>query len=55
MSAYSDWRAGALTDEEYDFYSKWEARKERYWDERAAEKEYYTDDDIDYFEEDDEE
>ena len=26
MSAYSDWKCGALTDEEYEYYASWEVR-----------------------------
>ena len=30
MSAYSDWKCGALSDEEYADYSAWEARRDKY-------------------------
>ena len=52
MSAYSDWHCGAMTDDEYKYYSAWEARKDEYYEMREAEREYYNDDDEDYFDED---
>ena len=30
MSAYSDWKCGAIDDEEYSFYSAWEARRDKF-------------------------
>ena len=45
MSAYSDWRAGAMTDDEYKYYTAWEARRDQYYEEREIEKLYYNDDD----------
>jgi len=34
MSAYSDWKCGAMTDEEYQGHAAWEARVDegRYYD-----------------------
>lgn len=45
MSVYSDWQAGAITDDEYKYYTAWEDRRDRYYEEREAEKLYYDDDD----------
>ena len=45
MSAYSDWRRGAMTDDEYKYHTAWEDRRDRYYEEREAEKLYYNDDD----------
>lgn len=30
MSAYSDWKCGALTDDEYRSYCEWEDRRDKY-------------------------
>lgn len=49
MSAYSDWRYGALTDEEYKQLSRWEAAHDNDVDE-----DYWYDDDNEEDEEDDE-
>ena len=32
MSAYSDWRCGAMTDDEYLAASSWEARRDAYYE-----------------------
>lgn len=48
MSAYSEWRAGIMTDEEYKYYTAWEDRRDRYYEEREAEKLYCHDDDDEY-------
>lgn len=37
MSAWSDWKAGALTDGEYEWLSRREARREEYERERDEE------------------
>lgn len=42
MSAYSDWKCGAITEEEYDDYCRWEDRKER----ALEEAEHCQDDDL---------
>lgn len=31
MSAYSDWKCGALTYDEYKSYCEWEARRDEYF------------------------
>ena len=41
MSAYSDWRCGALSDEEYDNASNREARRDAEY-ERAIERAIYN-------------
>lgn len=38
MSAYSDWKCGAITEEEYKSYCEWEARKDGYYEEREEEE-----------------
>ena len=45
MSIYSDYKVGALSDEEFEWLAAREDRMERYWDERASEELYYHDDD----------
>jgi hypothetical protein len=40
MSAYSDWKCGALSDQEYTDYCNWEARMDKY-----LEDEMYNDSD----------
>ena len=45
MSIYSDHKVGALTDEEFRFLAERENRRERYYEEREAEREYWSDDD----------
>lgn len=37
MSAYSDWKAGALTEEERDDQMRWEARRDEYEPEEEEE------------------
>lgn len=37
MSAYSDWKCGAISDSEYRFYCNEEARRDRIREEREAE------------------
>lgn len=37
MSAYSDWRCGAITDEEYKFYSRHELGADHGEDDRDGE------------------
>lgn len=49
MSAYSDWRAEAITDDEYKFYTTWEARRDHYY-EMLAYLEANIDDFPDYHE-----
>ena len=46
MSAYSDWKVGAMTDDEYRQHAAWEARVDegRYYDKIEA---YLEDDDDD--------
>ena len=39
LSAYSDWKAGALTEEERDDQMRWEARRDEYEDEPDGEEE----------------
>lgn len=34
MSAYSDWKCGALSDDEYAFACAWEARMDKALEER---------------------
>lgn len=44
MSAYSDWKCGALSDDEYDFCCRWEDAMDK-----AAEEQMYNDyDEEDY-------
>ena len=38
MSAYSDWKVGAITDEKYKYYSQLEARRDEYVYEREHEE-----------------
>lgn len=45
MSIYSDYKARALTDEEFKRLAAIEDRRERYYEEREAEREYWHDDD----------
>jgi len=44
MSIYSDYKAGALSDDEFDSLCAWENAKDEY-DTYLEKKEYYTDDD----------
>ena len=44
MSAYSDWKCGALTDEEYRSHCEWEERRDRYLYEKQFEEEEEVDD-----------
>lgn len=39
MSAYSDWKCGALSDDEYAAESAWEARQDKYLEDRMFEEE----------------
>lgn len=32
MSSYSDWKCGALTDDEYRDMANWEARRDAYYE-----------------------
>lgn len=43
MSAYSDWKCGALSDDEYAFCCAWEYARDK-----AAEEQMYADDYEDY-------
>ena len=45
MSIYSDHKCGALSDEEFKRLAAIEDRRERYYEEREAEREYWNDDD----------
>ena len=45
MSAYSDWKCGALTDEEYNSYCAWEEARDRYYEEREMYDTAYDDGD----------
>ncbi len=45
MSAYSDWRCGAIDDDEYSFYSAWEARRDKYLEDKMYEDDGPGDDD----------
>lgn len=45
MSIYSDYKVGALTDEEFKRLAAIEDRRERYYEERETEREYWNDDD----------
>lgn len=38
MSAYSDWKCGAISDEEYDDYCRWEEARERALEEAEYEE-----------------
>ena len=40
MSAYSDWKCGALSDDEYDFCCRREAAMDRALEERDEAREY---------------
>lgn len=40
MSAYSDWKCGAIDDDEYRTLSNWEARREAMYD--ALDKDEYS-------------
>ena len=33
MSAYSDWKCGAITEEEYNDYCRWEDNRDRAYEE----------------------
>ena len=39
MSAYSDWKCGAITEQEYDSYCAWEEARDRAIEEKEREKE----------------
>ena len=52
MSYYSDWRVGALSDDEYRYFCNRENRMDRYYEILDMQKEYYNDDDVDYFDDD---
>ena len=38
MSAYSDWKCGALSDQEYTDYCNWEARRDKYYEDKMFEE-----------------
>lgn len=40
MSAYSDWKVGAITDEEYKSFSRWECERDNDYPE---DYDYYDD------------
>lgn len=46
MSAYSDWKCGALSDDEYRDYCNWEARRDKYYEDMMF-SETYEDEDYD--------
>lgn len=48
MSYYSEWKCGAMSDEEYDNYRRMENNRERYYDKKAFYEECW-----DYGDEDD--
>lgn len=52
MSSYSDWKCGALTDDEYDFVSRREAAEDKYLEDKMYAEVY--EDDYDEEEDDDE-
>ena len=45
MSIYSDYKVGALSDEEFEWLAARENRRERYYGEKASEELYWHDDD----------
>ncbi len=47
LSAYSDWRCGAISTEERDQYMAWEARRDEYlYEQSLYEDEDYEEDDV---------
>ena len=47
MSAYSDWKCSALSDEEYAAESAWEARQDKYLENKMFEENYDEEDEED--------
>ena len=45
MSAYSDWKCGALSEQEYNDYCNWEADRDRYFEEKELYEEESEDED----------
>jgi len=48
MSAYSDWKCGAIDDQEYSDYCAWEARMDEALYEKELNSDYDDEDDEDY-------
>ena len=44
MSAYSDWKCGALSDNEYKDYCNWEARRDKYLEAKMYEEDWPDED-----------
>ena len=51
MSAYSDWKCGALSDDQYRDYCNWEARMDKYLEDKMYEDDYDDDEEDEYDEE----
>lgn len=49
MSAYAEWKAGLITDAEYNTICKQEESERRPWWDTFSEEEEFEDDDIDEF------
>ena len=45
MSAYSDWKCGALSDEEYASHCAWEARQDKYLEDKMYEESFEEEED----------
>lgn len=45
MSAYSDWKCGAMSDDEYRDYCSWEARQDKYLEDKMFAEVYIDEED----------